>query len=1413
MNKYLRLIIYTVLFTISFCSLSAQYWEKATVPAAYQNSYWLDVYFLPSNPQYGWVCGFDGDVLRTTDGGATWRGTTVANANHMESIHFPTTTTGYLTGSDGKIFKSNDGGATWSELNIPQLDSGRTWGLYFVSANTGVATGGGCAGYQYFWRTTDGGTNWSLRKDSVTNSGLTDPILYQADGVGFAVSSGNIWRTNDGGVTWNVEFSTGTNIWHEEITNVGDSFLVPYSGVSCTGGANGGGMRFTTNYGNTWRSVATGQRMFGAFLHDEQTGWAVGDNRAVYYTEDAGLTWELKNCGIEPGHMDDIWFISRNTGWVVGSSGVYKYVVGTQEVSKSEIGFPNACVPNIESDLFYVINKNMEDVRVTYTITGPDAAEFSITQPNSGFNISACDSVMVRVAFQPQTAGVKDAQINLNIDNGNRLVVELKGWAKESTAFPHDTLITIDPAPVGQRSSADAVWTVELDNEFIVDAQIIEGNTDFKFDETLDKALYREQRNFTKFSIVPRDTGWTSARFRIRLEPCGRDTFITVRAYGVSSIISAGEFDTYQLDCIDSKFDTLEIKNNGNIDLVINNVEIVNTNIGFSVVGWTSGNNVPITIQSGKADSIIVRFASNQPGNYNTLLRLFNNDNTETRGIVNPLDIQLSAVYNQTYLSVRDTIIDFGRVCIGETKDSITILTNPDGVTAYINNPFWESNVFSVKPQKTYPIRVDGNGSSELTLSFSPDGRRFFIDTLYLESLPCDEILRIIVKGYGIESDFVVKPFDVNRVVKTGEPESIMINIENTGNLDISIENIYLNPSVTNVQFNIISPLPDILQIGENRDYELELTSVVDAQILSQICVETTSECPLTKCINLDVISMTTKLYADRSAVDFGYKTCDAGDYFDSVRVFNEGATTERIENVYFSPSLSEFSIVEPTTFPQSINPDEDISIVIKYSAPSEGLSQTSLIIETSDGANDRFEVNINAEYRNVTTTPLNPIVDFAEAEDCEDIRSQSITFTNQGTIEDTLLVERNAGFGYSIEPQDIVYVPAGSTADITVSFDPSKFSGVNDYPSFFELRSIVCNTKYIVEVNGRIIKPDITIDPDEIIFQDIWVGDSDTKTVVISNNSGYSKTIDEIKIIPDNASYIADITTPFDIDNNEEVTFPIIFSGDQEGSFIRKLEIVHITQCPETTYVDISGNVPNENYDVELKIGDYVQEPGDIFKVHLELLGEVYKFKPESFSVEIGFNPKLFEPHAVFVLNEGDYILINNFSNNDGILQFTIDQEYSEPLFDHAAVIVMIEGTALVSSPSFTPLTLNAVDFVPNRNINLTTDNGSLEVIGFCWIRGELELESLNTINIQSIDQIVTNNTALYRYTASGKLDIYSEIIDFNGNRFAQNYLSINEMTGVIKLNTENLISGIYLVRFRTEYGVIYQSKLIVVH
>ncbi|MFN3781594.1 MAG: WD40/YVTN/BNR-like repeat-containing protein, partial [Candidatus Kapaibacteriota bacterium] len=143
--------------------------------------------------------------------------------------------------------------------------------------------------------------------------------------------------------------------------------------------------------------------MFGAFLHDSLRGWVCGWDRAVYYTSDGGNTWNLLNCGIDPGvSLDDFWFINDTLGWVVGN-GIYKYT-GIKKVVSQIQSIPDttAC----EGDT--IILKATNDAKFYHWSTNSTSKEIKVTKSGRYELLSwdsDCDTIVpavVTLTFHPK---------------------------------------------------------------------------------------------------------------------------------------------------------------------------------------------------------------------------------------------------------------------------------------------------------------------------------------------------------------------------------------------------------------------------------------------------------------------------------------------------------------------------------------------------------------------------------------------------------------------------------------------------------------------------------------------------------------------------------------------------------------------------------------------------------------------------------------------------------------------------------------------------------------------------------------------------------------------------------------------------------------------------------------------------
>jgi photosystem II stability/assembly factor-like uncharacterized protein len=134
-------------------------------------------------------------ILKTTDGGITWKSLTGPMKNVLRSVYFTSPTSGYAVGDTGLIIKTTNGGSSWSVLK-----SGTTQqllGVSFTSANNGFACGKGGT----LLKTIDGGTNWTPVNLNTKWDIYT--LSFPNAQTGYAYGNTGGYKTTDGGTTWN----------------------------------------------------------------------------------------------------------------------------------------------------------------------------------------------------------------------------------------------------------------------------------------------------------------------------------------------------------------------------------------------------------------------------------------------------------------------------------------------------------------------------------------------------------------------------------------------------------------------------------------------------------------------------------------------------------------------------------------------------------------------------------------------------------------------------------------------------------------------------------------------------------------------------------------------------------------------------------------------------------------------------------------------------------------------------------------------------------------------------------------------------------------------------------------------------------------------------------------------------------
>ncbi|MGH9786914.1 MAG: WD40/YVTN/BNR-like repeat-containing protein, partial [Terriglobia bacterium] len=182
---------------------SWNYWGAGLYPGL--NALVID----PVNPSvlYGGVgVSSEGGVLKSTDGGATWKNSALWDAavtilaldRHNPNILYAGTERLFTTpGGFHGLYKSSDGGASWSSINeglTTLVKSGAFITALLLAPNSSNILYAGASG-DGVYKSLDGGSNWFKFNDGLTNPDVRAMAVSQ--GAVYAATSGGVFKIVD----------------------------------------------------------------------------------------------------------------------------------------------------------------------------------------------------------------------------------------------------------------------------------------------------------------------------------------------------------------------------------------------------------------------------------------------------------------------------------------------------------------------------------------------------------------------------------------------------------------------------------------------------------------------------------------------------------------------------------------------------------------------------------------------------------------------------------------------------------------------------------------------------------------------------------------------------------------------------------------------------------------------------------------------------------------------------------------------------------------------------------------------------------------------------------------------------------------------------------------------------------------
>jgi photosystem II stability/assembly factor-like uncharacterized protein len=299
-------------------------------------------------------------VLKTADGGQTWRKVSTGTGKSINSLVMANVTTGYLAGEQGLIMKTMDGGEKWATLNFPAGFNIRS--LSLRDQNNVLMCGIDPAIY----RTTNGGNSWEGVQTG-TSAAINSVSVFNNTAYACGTSA-TVVKSTDFGVSWSkivipqlLEANLNRVQCVDENTCfvVGNQYILTSEVIFFARTADGGKNWMVKTF-----SYYPDKVVFSMFFTDALTGY-LGGSDFLWKTTDGGNNWIEQKPRMADLGPNAICFADSQVGYAVGYSGqIMKTTNGG--------GLPAPEIQDDTSDMIYLKFPNPSNgpITIEYGISG-----------------------------------------------------------------------------------------------------------------------------------------------------------------------------------------------------------------------------------------------------------------------------------------------------------------------------------------------------------------------------------------------------------------------------------------------------------------------------------------------------------------------------------------------------------------------------------------------------------------------------------------------------------------------------------------------------------------------------------------------------------------------------------------------------------------------------------------------------------------------------------------------------------------------------------------------------------------------------------------------------------------------------------------------------------------------------------
>ena len=275
-----------------------------------------NIYFPDVNT--GYACADSGLFLKTTNSGLNWIVYNTGFLLPLRSVRFFNSSVGII--ASNKLIRTTDGGVNWYMAR----DSVFAFDLYVLNSSVGYIAGGNIPTRTNNLKTTNAGENWIDMTQLSSGQSAVYFINENTGYVGWYMSTASYWgslgisKTVNGGLNWITQHE---ELAYHGICKIYDVFF-PSINTGFAVGYNYTAYKLfkTYNGGTNWIADPFAET-YSVYFANVFTGWICGKDGIIEKTTNSGQSWFILPTQFSSNY-NSVYFVDYNTGWIAGDNGI-----------------------------------------------------------------------------------------------------------------------------------------------------------------------------------------------------------------------------------------------------------------------------------------------------------------------------------------------------------------------------------------------------------------------------------------------------------------------------------------------------------------------------------------------------------------------------------------------------------------------------------------------------------------------------------------------------------------------------------------------------------------------------------------------------------------------------------------------------------------------------------------------------------------------------------------------------------------------------------------------------------------------------------------------------------------------------------------------------------------------------------